>query len=172
MSVCKTMGVHRLPAGEDSWQDPMTDLLIAAGLDGCAACDNRLVGVFSRDPDNEAFGKLFSWFVLVSLHNLVEAGYYVEGRALPATGLDLFPGLSLQNLDPQTRRVLGRVRFQNLGTMKVPGHVTIGIPDQGGAVKVLRMMTRQDREAVLHDVMDSIVGGIVATQLFDARPGT
>lgn len=170
MSICGTSGVHRLPAGEQSWGDATADLLIAAGLDGCHACDHRLSVQISRDTVNETYGLLFTTFVLASLHRLVRMDYYTGGAPMPRTGLDLFPGDSVQNLDAQTRRVLGAVRFPKTDGLTALGVAAIRMPDGADAARVLKSMSRQDREAVLGDVLDSIVGGIVATQLFSMPP--
>jgi hypothetical protein len=168
-TTCTTNGVHRLPAGEQSWDDPTADLLIAAGVDGCQACDKRLSAQISRDPVNHSYGLLFTTFILATMHCLVAIGYLCEDRA-PVTGLDLFPGGSREVLNPQTRRVLGEVRFPpvNQTALGVP---VLSMPEGADAARVFRSMSRQDREAVLKDVLDCIVGGIVASQLFDTRSG-
>lgn len=167
-TTCTTNGVHRLPTGETSWDDPTADLLIAAGVDGCQACDRRLSAQISRDTVNHSYGLLFTTFILATLHRLVALGYFSADRQ-PVTGLDLFPGASKEVLDPQTRRVLGEVRFPPVG--QALGVPAIGMPDGTAAARVFRSMSRQDREAVLKDVLDCIVGGIVASQLFDTRSG-
>jgi hypothetical protein len=167
-TTCTTNGVHRLPAGEQSWDDVTADLLIAAGVDGCQACDRRLSAQISRDPVNHSYGLLFTTFILATMHRLVAIGYLCADRA-PVTGLDLFPGGSKEGLNPQTRRVLGEVRFPPAG--RALGVPAISMPDGAAAARVFRSMSRQDREAALKDVLDCIVGGIVASQLFDSRSG-
>ncbi len=170
MSICTTNGIHRLPAAEDSWGDATADLVVAAGLDSCHACDHRLSVLISRDPANESYGKLFTTFVLGALERLVMIGYYTDGMPMPTTGLDLFPGASVQALDPQTRRVLGELRFPPLTGQTALGVVAIRMPGGEGAARVLRSMSRQDRLAVLGDILDHIVGGIAAKQLFSMPP--
>ena len=171
-SVCRTAGIHRLPVGEQSWGDRVADLLVAAGLDGCASCDTRLQRKISAEAGNESYGLLFTSFVLAVFHQLWRLGYYNEAPA-PLTGLDLFPGLSAATLHPQTRRVVSMVTFPAIeGT--VLGVTAIGMPDGTGARAVLESMTPADREAVLVDVLDVIVGGIVAAKIFggSAVPGS
>lgn len=170
--TCKTSAVHRLPAHETSWQNATADLLIAASLDGCVACGRRLSAQISRDQVNEAYGMLYTTFVLAAVSHLVRIEYFTEGQALPLTGLDLFPGGSVDRLHPQTRRVLSATVFPPVSDTTVLGVTAIGMPDGEGAARVLRSMSRQDREAVLEDVLDLIVGGILASQLFSMPPGS
>ena len=152
MPTCPTNGIHELPQGEESWGEPDADALMAACLDKCQPCQAELTKKLSRDPGNEAYGRLFTTFVITGTSLLGQLGM------VPKTGTDLWPGATFER---PTRDALAGVRFAAVPQTALPagmGMVAVGWPDAADAARILARMSRQDRAVVLGDVMDMVVG--------------
>ena len=149
MSTCASGGVHVLPEDEESWSEADADALMAACLDKCQPCQAELSKKLSREPNNEAYGKLFTTFVITGTNLVGQLGI------VPRTGADLWPGAKFERA---TRDALAGVKF---AAVRQPGQVemvAVGWPDAAEAARTLARMSRQDRLVVLADVMDMVVG--------------
>lgn len=150
MSTCRSGGVHALPATEESWDEPDADALMAACLAKCVPCQDVLVAKLSREPGNDAFGRLFTTFVVEGMKVLAIAGI------TPRSGTDLFKG----RLQRQTRQALAGVSFPAVSAAPA-GMVAMGFPVAADTAKILARMSRQDRAVVLNDVLDMVCGAIL-----------
>jgi hypothetical protein len=154
-TTCKTKGVHTMPADQQSWGHAQTDLLVAACLDGCQACQEALTSQACRNSC-ETFGQLFTTFLMENASLAARLGF-----PAPRTGSDLFPGRSLNLFQEPTRRLLAAVTYPPVPTVSVPaGAAVLALPDGTQAAHVLARMSRQDRRLALDDILDNIVGRI------------
>lgn len=152
-TMCEKDGVHRLPEGEESWRSERCDTLVAAGLDKCAQCQERLIGELSATLTDD-FGKLFTTWVLNTLR-LRDA----LGASIPDTALELFGPNGGTAISPASRRALRRVRLPRFGMVDTSVGAAVSV-DAAGATSVLVAMKASEREAVLNDAMDGIVMSI------------
>lgn len=144
---CATDGVHKLPEGEDSWNSERCDTLVAAGLDRCMPCQDRIIAELSTTL-TDGFGKLFTTWVMSTVNRHV-----MLGARLPDTAVELFGSASRAVLSPPSRKALRGVK---LPQHEVPAGM-VGLSfDTKAAVAVLTAMKPDDREAVLNDAMDGI----------------
>jgi hypothetical protein len=150
--TCTTDGVHRLPKGEDSWNSADCDTLVAAGLDRCLPCQDRLIAKLSAELTDD-FGRLFTTWVL----NTVNLRATV-GAAMPDTALELFGPNGGPRISPPSRRALRGVRLPRTAGMAFS-------LDAKAATAALAAMKPGEREAVLNDAMDGIVASIAIPQL-------
>ncbi|MGW1839607.1 hypothetical protein [Streptomyces sp. NPDC002067] len=149
--TCGSGGVHRLPAGEESWKSPRCDVLVAAALDGCQPCQNRLIADLSESLTDD-FGKLFTTWVMQTIDARAELGARV-----PGTMLELF-GSGGAVLSAPGRRALRGVRLPQQGP-SMPYGAAVRV-DPAGATAALMAMTPAERAAVLGDALDGIVGAM------------
>lgn len=151
--TCEKDGVHQLPEDEDSWDSERCDMLVAAGLDRCLPCQDRLITELSETLTDD-FGRLFTTWVIGTLNRRVTLG-----GSLPDTALELFGPNGGPAISPPSRKALRRVKLP-----RVPGAATTTAVafslDAKGATSVLTAMKPGEREAVLNDAMDGIVASI------------
>lgn len=148
MKTCEKDGVHKLPEGEDSWNSERCDTLVAAGLDRCMPCQDRIIAEMSTTL-TDGFGKLFTTWVMSTVNRHV-----MLGARLPDTAVELFGSSSRAALSPPSRKALRGVK---LPQHKAPaGMVGLNF-DTKTAVTVLTAMEPDEREAVLNDAMDGII---------------
>lgn len=150
---CKTDGVHRLPEGEDSWNSERCDTLIAAGLDRCLPCQDRLIAELSATLTDD-FGLLFTTWVLGTLNLRV-----AMCATLPDAALELFGAGGGPRISPPSRKALKGVKLPRLAGAS-PVEVAFSV-DAKDATAVLAAMTAGEREAVLNDAMDGIIASIM-----------
>ncbi|WP_225102690.1 hypothetical protein, partial [Streptomyces sp. CoH27] len=96
--TCERGGTHQLPAGEDSWNSERCDTLVAAGLDKCLPCQDRLTTELSATLTDD-FGKLFTTWVMQAVN--VQA---TVGGRMPDTALELFGPNGGSVISPPSRR--------------------------------------------------------------------
>lgn len=149
--MCKTDGVHQLPESEDSWHSERCDRLVAAGLDRCLLCQDRLISELSATLTDD-FGRLFTTWVLGALNRRVALG-----ASLPDTGLELFGPNGGPVISPPSRKALRRVKLPRVAGASLDAVFSL---DAQGATSVLAAMKPSEREAVLNDAMDGIVATI------------
>jgi hypothetical protein len=149
---CEKDGVHVLPEGEDSWKSERCDTLVAAGLDRCLPCQDRLIRELSVTLTDD-FGKLFTTWIMTTLNQRAALGV-----KLPRTALELFGRNGGLVISEASRKALRGITIP-----PVLGHssFTLGFfMDTDGATSTLAAMSPSDREAVLGDAMDGIVMSI------------
>ena len=149
--TCEKGGVHRLPTGEGSWQSERCDTLVAAGLDKCLPCQDRLIGELSETLTDD-FGKLFTTWVMATI-NL----YASVGARLPDTAVELFGPVSRAALSPPSRKVLRGVK---LPKQAAPTGLEGFSFETRAAVAALTAMTPDERVAVLNDAMDGVIASV------------
>ncbi|MFZ3500664.1 hypothetical protein ACODT5_46905 [Streptomyces sp. 5.8] len=150
--ICEKDGVHQLPEDEDSWHSERCDRLVAAGLDRCLPCQDRLITEVSVTLTDD-FGRLFTTWVIGTLNRWVTLG-----ASIPDTALELFGPNGGPAISPPSRKALRRVKLP-----RVPGagpEAAAFSLDAKGATTVLTAMKPGEREAVLNDAMDGIVASI------------
>lgn len=152
-TTCVTDGTHQLPSGEESWNSPDCDTLVAAGLDRCLPCQNRLITDISVTLTDD-FGRLFTTWVMSTINRHV-----LLGARLPDTAVELFGPASRSVLSPPSRKALRGVK---LPQQPVPTGMAGFSFDTKTAVSALTAMKPAEREAVLNDAMDGIVMSIAA----------
>lgn len=150
--TCEKDGVHRLPEGEDSWHSERCDTLVAAGLDRCLPCQNRLITELSVTLTDD-FGRLFTTWVMSTINLRMALGV-----SLPDSALELFGPNGGPAISPPSRKALRRVKLPRLAGASSTA-VAFSL-DAKGATSVLTAMKPSEREAVLNDAMDSIVTSI------------
>lgn len=149
MSSCKKNQKHVLPEGEDSWLSARCDLLVASALDGCKPCQERLIGrvCFTLTDD---FGRLFtSW----TMQYMSIAAPRSSTNMLDLVGLRV-----AQVISAPSRKALRSVRI----VVMAGGVVQLDAERSAG---VLQEMTPAEREGVMGDVLDGIVGSIALKKL-------
>ena len=156
MTTCEKGGVHRLPQGEDSWQSERCDTLVAAGLDRCLPCQNRLITELSVTLTDD-FGRLFTTWVFSAVSRWVTLG-----APIPGTALELFGPSGGPAISPPSRKALRRVLLPRVAGDDSAAAVSI---DAKGATTALASMTPAEREAVLNDAMDAIIALIALPSL-------
>lgn len=151
-TTCKTNGVHRLPEGEDSWNSERCDTLVAAGLDRCLPCQDRIIAETSETLTDD-FGRIFTTWVMTTISRRTSLG-----APVPDTALELFGPNGGVAISPPSRRALRGVKLP-----RVPG----GSPDlvgysldAKGATSALTAMKPSERQAVLNDAMDGVIASI------------
>lgn len=150
--ICKQGGTHRLPEDEDSWNSERCDMLVAAGLDKCLPCQDRLITELSVTLTDE-FGRLFTTWVIGALDRCIALG-----TSLPDTALELFGPNGGPAISPPSRKALRRVKIPRVGDAALE---TVAFSlDAKGAVNVLTDMKASEREAVLNDAMDGVIATI------------
>lgn len=149
--TCEKNGMHRLPAGEDSWGSERCDTLVAAGLDKCMPCQTRLISELSESLTDD-FGKLFTTWVISTVNM-----YVSMGARLPDTAVEMFGSASRAALSPPSRKALRGVRLPKHGAPQ--GLVGLSFDTQA-AVASLTAMKPAEREAVLNDAMDGVIASI------------
>jgi hypothetical protein len=150
--TCEKNGIHQLPDGEDSWQSARCDTLVAAGLDKCLPCQERLIAEMCVTLTDD-FGRLFTTWVMNSLNLRATVG-----ASMPDTALELFGPDGGPVISPPSRKALRRVKLP-----RFPGASSAAVAfsvDAKGATSVLTAMKPGEREAVLNDAMDGIVASI------------
>ncbi|MFJ8677260.1 hypothetical protein [Streptomyces sp. NPDC093589] len=153
--TCEKAGAHQLPEDEDSWGAERCDTLVAAGLDQCLPCQNRLIAELSATLTDD-FGRLFTTWVISTINRHVTLG-----ARLPDTALELF-GPNGGPVSSPSRKALRRVKIPRVAG--APAAMTAFSLDAKGATTVLTAMKPDEREAVLNDVMDGIVASISLPQ--------
>lgn len=151
--ACEKGGAHRLPAGEDSWGSERCDTLVAAGLDKCLPCQDRLISELSETLTDD-FGKLFTTWVVTTVNM-----YVSMGARLPDTAVELFGSASRAALSPPSRKALRGVKLPKHGDQTVAVEFSFGTRT---AVATLTAMKPSEREAVLNDAMDGVIMSIAA----------
>ncbi|MER6846150.1 hypothetical protein [Streptomyces platensis] len=150
--TCEKAGAHQLPEDEDSWNSERCDTLVAAGLDRCLPCQDRLISELSVELTDD-FGKLFTTWVMSTINRHVALG-----ASLPDTALELFGPNGGPTLSPPSRKALRRVKIPRVPG--VPAAMAAFSLDAKGATTVLTAMKQDEREAVLSDAMDGIIASI------------
>lgn len=154
--MCEKAGAHQLPEDEDSWGAERCDTLVAAGLDQCLPCQNRLITELSATLTDD-FGRLFTTWVMSTLNRRVALG-----ASLPDTALELFGPNGGPVISPPSRKALRRVKIPRVAGAPA---AFLGFSfDAKGATTVLTEMKPAEREAVLNDAMDGIVASIALPQ--------
>ncbi|GAA1198386.1 hypothetical protein F4556_007591 [Kitasatospora gansuensis] len=150
--MCKSGGVHRLPDGEESWNSERCDLLVAAGLDKCLPCQDRLIAELSAELTDD-FGRIFTTWVLGTLNRR-----QLVGASMPDTALELLGPNGGTVISPPSRRALRGVKLPRV-TAGAAGDAMLSL-DTKQAVAALTAMTPTERTAVLNDAMDGVIGSI------------
>lgn len=150
--ICEKAGAHQLPEDEDSWHSELCDTLVAAGLDRCLPCQDRLISELSVELTDD-FGRLFTTWVMNTLNRHVTLG-----ASLPDTALELFGPNGGPAISPPSRKALRRVKIPRVPG--APAAMAAFSLDAKGATTVLTAMKPDEREAVLNDAMDGIVASI------------
>lgn len=150
--TCTSNGEHRLPAGEQSWKSQACDTLVAAGLDRCAPCQRQLITEMTLTFSDD-FGRLFTTWVLSTFNRHVQMG-----ARLPDNVLDMFGPGGQAFLSPPSRKALRGVKMP-----RQPGSPAAAVRlETKSAAAALREMTPKEREMVLDDALDGIIGAITA----------
>ena len=152
-TTCKAGGVHQLPPDEDSWGSASCDTLVAAGLDKCLPCQNRLITEMCVTLTDD-LGRLFTTWVLGALNRYASLG---ASRA-PDTALELFGPNGGPVISPPSRKALRGVKLPS-PTGSSAGVLAVSL-DAAKATSVLTTMKPAEREAVLNDAMDGIIASI------------
>lgn len=149
--TCKTNGAHRLPEGEDSWNSERCDTLVAAGLDRCLPCQDRIIAEMSETLTDD-FGRVFTSWVFTTLSRTSALGVPV-----PGTALELFGPNGGTAISPPSRRALRGVKFSRVSGGNI---AVMSSLDAKGATSALAAMTPAERRAVLNDAMDGVIASI------------
>lgn len=150
--TCEKGGAHRLPEDEESWGSERCDTLVAAGLDRCLPCQTGLITELSVELTDD-FGKLFTTWVVSTVNRSA-----MLGVRLPDTAVELFSPVLRDALSPPSRKALRGVKLPKHGAPESVVGVSF---ETKAAVTVLTAMKPGEREAVLNDAMDGIIGSIL-----------